>query len=222
MNEWWKLTGWCGVIFVALFVISIIVQGSPPSYDDSIEDIRAYFVDDGDNYLIAHYLLGLASVIFFIPFASGLSHYIGLAERGPQWYARLIILGAVLLVTIAAAASVAWGVLAFAVAEEADEDLIRALMYMDYIGFNALPFTFALIIGATAVVQVLESVLWVWLAFVGFVVVVIDLLAPLSQLSYDSGGIFSTLSAIAFMSFLVWVLLTSAALITRTEEPHTV
>jgi hypothetical protein len=223
LNEWWKLSGWCGLIWLVLFIIgAFVLQGDGPMYDDSIDEIRAFFVDDSDNYLAGGYLIGLASIIFFVPFVLGLSHYVALAERGPQFYARIAMIAGVLIVVLAASASVYWTALAFGAAKEVDDSVLQTLMYLDYAGFNFLPFAFALLIGSVSVVVVLESILYVWAGLLGFVVVIIDLLAPLGILSTRTDDIFGVLTFIAYVTFILWVLTMAICLITRTEEPNTV
>ncbi len=221
--SWWKLCALCGIGFFILFVVSIVIQGSIPSYDDSIEDIRAYYADHGQSLLTADYLLGFASILLFIPFLTGLSHFLRLAEGpGPQLCGRMALLGGYLIIVLAAAASVFGAALAFGAIDELDDGTVRAFMYLDYVGFNSLPFAFALLVGATSLVIVMENVLWPWLGLVGYIVAPLSALAPLGFLSYSMSGVFDYLGFFSFAAFLIWVLLISISLWTRDEEPNVV
>jgi hypothetical protein len=222
MYQWWKFSGFSGFAFVALFVASVVLQSGSPDYDASIEDARAYFVDHGQRYLYGTFLLGLGSFLFFVPFVSGLSYFVRLGEAGPQINGRLVLIAGILLVAIAATASVPFTALAFGLGADADDSTIRAMLLMDYAGFNALPFAMGLMIGAASVVTVFDNLFWPWLGVVGFIIAAIDFIAPLGIVSQDQGGIWGALSAIAFLSFVAWMLLISYALMSRHEIPNAV
>ena len=47
-RQWWRVGGAFGIAFAVLFIIgAIILQGEPPMRDDSVQEVRKYFQDDG-------------------------------------------------------------------------------------------------------------------------------------------------------------------------------
>ncbi|MGH2601548.1 MAG: hypothetical protein ACRDJ9_19460, partial [Dehalococcoidia bacterium] len=60
-SQWWRIGGLLGIAFPILFAISIIISsGDEPDLHAPIEEIRTYFTDHGDRYLIGGYIIGLS------------------------------------------------------------------------------------------------------------------------------------------------------------------
>ena len=83
-QQWWRIGGACGIAFIIVFIISIAFEGESPTYDDPIEEIRAYWESDGETYLITDYLRGLATMLLILPFLVCLRAYLGRAEGSPE------------------------------------------------------------------------------------------------------------------------------------------
>lgn len=222
MYQWWKYSGFSGLVFVAMTIVAMILQSGSPSVDTELGSAREYFSDDGQRYLAGAFLLGLASFLFFVPFVSGLSYFVRLGEAGPQINGRLVLIAGVLLVALAATASIPAAALAFGGATDLDDGTLRILLTMDHVGYRMLPFAMGLLVGATSVVIVFDNVFWPWLGVVGFIVAIIDFIAPLGLITQDMGGIFGVLHAVAVISFTAWMLCISYALMTRYEVPNTI
>jgi hypothetical protein len=65
-----RIRQWGGVaaiVFVVLILISAFIGGSPPAADDAADKIRAYFVDNRDQILVAN-LLGVLAIPFVLWF----------------------------------------------------------------------------------------------------------------------------------------------------------
>jgi uncharacterized protein DUF4386 len=223
-NQWWRLGGGLGIAFIIVFIIGgIILQGEAPLYDDPIEEIREYWVDDGQSYLVGDYLLGLGFLLLFLPFLVVLRELLGRAEGEPQILSRVAFTAGVIALIIGGASSFFWGALAFGdFAETASDDTLRTLMVLNNYGFT----TFALGIGtfvlAASLVIALTGVLWRWLGWLGIVVAVLGLIAPLGILSDDPEDIFDILGFLGFIGFAIWLLITSIGLWMRKEAPQTV
>lgn len=222
MYQWWKYSGFSGLVFVAMTIAALVLQSGSPGADTELGSARDYFAGDGQRYLIGAFLLGLASFLFFVPFVSGLSYFVRLGEAGPQINGRLVLIAGVLLVALAAAASIPAAALAFAGSTDIDDGTLRLLLTMDHVGYRLLPFAMGLLIGATSVVIVFDNLFWPWLGVIGFVVAIIDFIAPLGLATQDVGGVFGVLHAVAVFSFAAWMVLVSYALMTRYEVPNTI
>jgi hypothetical protein len=64
---WTQLGGLAGVVGVALFVIGILTQGDVPGVNDSAEDIRAWFDENGQSYLVGAYLISIGVIFGLLP-----------------------------------------------------------------------------------------------------------------------------------------------------------
>lgn len=73
---WRQLGGLLGIIGVVLFVVGGLVQGDVPTTKDSISEVKAWFVDNGEQYIIGDYLIGLGVVFGVLP---------SLSCCGPSW-----------------------------------------------------------------------------------------------------------------------------------------
>ena len=219
VKQWWRLGGITGILFVILFIVGIVVQGSTPAYGDPVDEIRQKWIDNGQSYLIGDYIIGLSAVLFFFPFISALRSYLGIAEGGSQVFSRIIMVGAIIFLGVAGAASAAWTTLAFGdFARDASDDTINTLMGLDA---GATHFIFAgtaLMALATGAAIMQTKALPVWLCALSLIYGVLALIAPLSVLSNKPDD--SILTAIGFLGALIWFLVTAATLAMQKEAPR--
>ena len=97
-----------GIGFVILFLIGgIFLTGDTPMRDDSIEDIRKFFADDGEMYLLGDYLTGIAFIFLFLPYLVTLRWVLGSGEGWPPIWSWLTVLGGVSMLVIGGTAAVA-------------------------------------------------------------------------------------------------------------------
>lgn len=80
-KKWEKLASLGGVIFVVLNLVGSISQGSPPSADDSNEEVLKWFVDNDSGVKLAT-LLGGLSVIALVWWFGSLWRRMAKAENG--------------------------------------------------------------------------------------------------------------------------------------------
>src|SRR5687767_2334768 len=114
-RQWWRLGGALGIAFVVVFTIcGFVFESESPMHTDDIADIRAYWEEDGDTYLLGGYLIGLASVLLYLPFLCALRAFLGTAEGGPQLWSRVAFAAGIIFLIMAATAEAAWTTLAFA------------------------------------------------------------------------------------------------------------
>jgi hypothetical protein len=99
---------------------------------------------------------------------------------------------------------------------------MRLLLSIDHVGYGLLPFAMGLLVGATSVVIVFDNLFWPWLGVVGFLVAIVDFIAPLGLATQEAGGAFGILHSVAVFSFAAWIALVSYALLTRYEVPNTI
>jgi hypothetical protein len=224
LGQWWRLGGALGIAFIVIFmVIGFGAQGETPFHSDDVAEIRAYWEDDGEAYLLGDYVIGLAVLLLYIPFLCAFRLLLGQAEGGVQLWSRVAFTAGFLFVVIAATAATAWTALAFA-ASELDDESVRLLMYVDFAAWNAAPFAVGTMLLASSLVIYQTGVLWRWLAILGAIVGVCALIAPAGIIGLEptedpEEGIFSILGLVTFLGFAIWLLLTSIAMVMRKEEP---
>ena len=218
MNQWWRLGGLCGILFLIVFIIGgFVLQGETPTYTDDIDEIRAYWEDKGENYLIGDYIIGLAVLLLFLPFLSALRSLLGLYEGGPQMWSRVAYTAGVLFVAMTAAAATFWTALAFGI-DEFDDETVTMLMYLDIAAWNAPPFAVGAMLLAASLVIWQTGVLWKWLAILGFIVGVAALISACALIDGDlEEGIPAILGFIGFLGLAVWMLITSIGMLMKRE-----
>ncbi len=219
-RQWWRFGGAAGIAFIVLFIVGVILQEAPPFFDDPIDEIREDWVNDGQQYLIAGYILSLAYVFFYFPFISALYGLLSRAEGGVHLWSRVAFVGALIFVLWSAWSSIFWGALAFGdFAETASDETLRTLMVLDYYAVSGAPFTVVVFVGAASIVIATTGVLRRWLVVVGVIVVVLSALAPLAILSTSSESVFDVVYLIAFLILPLWILLVSILMLLKRDEP---
>ena len=220
-DRWWRLGGVAGILFLVLFIVGIVLEGEAPDFDDPVDDIRDWFTDNGEQYLVGDYLVGLAFVLFFLPFLSSLRGLLARAEGDPAVWSWVVFAAGIAILVLGAVASLFWESLAFGfgVAEDADEGTIRTLMYLDHAGFATLEMAFVPFLLASSLVIARTGVLWRWLAIIGLAGGVLSALAGLSALESDPEGGFTTFFFISGPVAALFILLVSVNMLLRRDAP---
>jgi hypothetical protein len=225
-RNWWRIGGAAGLIYVVLFIIGgFVLQGDSPSRDDSIEDIRRYFADDGQTYLIGDYIAAVAFIFFFLPFLVVLRSLLGAVEGPPSIFSRLGLIGGLFATLFAGAAGTFWGALAIGLADnpEANNDaIIRTLMELDTYAFaTPLQLSFGLFVLAFSIAIWDTGALWRWLGPLGILSAVLTIIGAAWPIDGDEEGV------IAIIGFgpgnllaIIWLVAICINLI-RLREPPT-
>lgn len=220
-SQWWRVGGVLGIGWVIVFIVEVILQGGVPARDDSVEEIRRYFTDDGDLYLVGRYLVGIGLVLFFAPFVVCLRWLLDSAEGRPPILSWLTALGGVMVVIWGMLAGLFWGTLALGAAESADvnDSSIRLLMELDLYAFTFLSFALALFVGAASLLIARTGILWRWLGGIGLLAAVLLIIGVAWPIEGDEEGPVAAIGFLGNIGAILWVLLTSIAMIMRTEPP---
>jgi hypothetical protein len=219
MKQWWRLGGVFGILFIVLFIIGAAFQGEePPMYDDPVDEIRAFWVDNGSDYLTGDFIIGLAFVLFFLPFVATLSSLLGAAEGEPRIWSRLTFGGGILFLALGATAGIFWTTLAFGdVAETLSDEELVLLMSLDIGGSHFVPAGLVAMILPAAVVMLRTRVLPLWLGVLTLIVGVIAAISLLGIAADDPTD--SVLSFVAYPVSAIWVLITSIVMLVKKEAP---
>jgi hypothetical protein len=226
-HQWWRAGGIFGILFAILFIIGpVALTGDTPTRDDSIEDIRAYFEDDGDLYLVGDYLAGIAFVFFFLPYLVILRWVLGSGEGTPPIGSWLTVLGGLVMTIIGGAGSVFFGALAIAADDpeiyaQIDDASIRLIMEMSSYVFTGFTFGMALFVASASLVVLRTGVLWRWLAPVGLIIAVLLVIGAAWPIEGDDEGALATAGFIGAPLTLLWIILSSVNMLLMKEEPGT-
>jgi hypothetical protein len=220
-SQWWRIGGLLGIAFPILFAISIIMTGEEPDLHAPIEEIRTYFTDNGDRYLIGGYLIGLSLVFCFMPFVTSFGAVLGRVEGGAAFWSRLTVLGGVLFVALSAISNVGSALAMGARDPELDAATLRTLMYVESVTFSITTLPVALMLLSASVVIWRTGVVWRWLAVLGLVAALASLVSPLMVLDGgDEEGLFTALGfLVAYPGLGLWTLLVGVNLLRRHELP---
>lgn len=220
-DKWWRVGGVAGILFLIMFFAGFVLQGEAPTFDEPVDEIRDWFTDNGEQYLVGDYLIGLAFVVFFIPFVASLRGLLAAAEGGAAVWSRVAFAGGLLFLIFGATASVFWGALAygFGVAENADDETIRTLMYLDVAGFATLPLAFVPFVLGASLVILRTGVLWRWLSLIALIAAVFSIIAGASTLTSDPDGALGGIGFIGFIGLPIWILLVSVNMLLKREAP---
>jgi hypothetical protein len=207
-----------------LFIIGgLVLQGDSPSRDDSIEDIRAYFADDGQTYLIGDYLTALGFLFFFLPFLVTLRSLLGSSEPSPPILSRLGLIGGLVATIFGGVAGIFWGALAIGIADnpDVDDSVIRALMELDVYAFaTPLQLSFALFVLAFSLVIWETGALWRWLGPVGVLSAVLTVIGAAWPIDGDEEGV---IAAISFfpgnLLAIIWLIAICINMLRLSEPP---
>jgi len=205
---WDRLAAAGGIIGVVLFVIGIIILGTPPDIDDNAATVANFFEDNRDQVLWATFLqgLGVLAVIWFIG-ALGAA----MRDAGEGRLAAVMGIAFAITVSIGAVAGLARASLAFSIAEAADPDISLAFYrmggYLDTTS-NLIAGGFYLAVAGAVVRTGLVASWWGWLSGL------VGLWSIVSSTAWARDGFWSPDGAgmISFIVFLAWVLITSILL----------
>jgi hypothetical protein len=205
--KWHRYGLLAGVVFVVLEIISFLAPGAPPSRDASSDEISKYFVDNAGGIKLGAILVAIA-MIFGVWWLGSLWRVIGRLEpSGP----RLAFIAAAGFILSGAISAVGQAVF---VAPALRPDTVGSTAEFAWsVGYSAYAMTMA-----TLAVHLLAlGALALWTKFVppwlGYIAMVSALAAALATIGVGTeAAAFVIFQIIAFLGWLVWVLLASVRL----------
>ena len=218
VGSWWRLGGMLGIAFVASWLLKMVGTGVTPPYDDPIGEIRAYWQDDGQRYLVVQYLSLLALVVLLLPYMVALTTMLGRAEADPKLWSRTSLVGAVCFVAVTIAANSIWTALAIG-ADAISDDGMRTLMYLDAAAFYIGVFPLAVFVTAGSLVIVATGVMRKWIGYVGLADGIALFAAPLTVLEEGSDGPLGLFYFLSLVGGAAWIVATGVSMARRREEP---
>jgi len=214
LNNPRRVAGVFGIVFTVLFLIGgPILQRQTPTVNDDVQQIRAYWVDDGDRYLAGDFLFGIAVILFFLPFVVALRSVLEPADRSGGMWARGMLVGALVAALLGGAGAMALGGLALQGAGGLDDSTLQFATRVAAYSLTGLGGGFALMLLAAAIVIAQSGVLWRWLAVLAALAAVANIVGGLWVPDGDPEGAFGVLSFIGLIATQIWILVVSIQLL---------
>jgi hypothetical protein len=181
-----QIGGIAGVLFaVGLAGFGLGLLGDAPTLNDSIEDIREYFDDNGDRVLISYWLVSLVSVVGLLTFASSLRSALMTGDEDEPW-GSLLFSAAVVTVSVVSVGLIGWGALALNGTADYSDSTVRLLMDVDGLIFTSiLPWSLAVFLAAASVLIIRHGMIWRWLGWIGLLVALAFVVGALWVLDGD-------------------------------------
>lgn len=203
MQQWRRFAPLSGLLFVALFVLALILLGST---GDTPEEVRAYYAEN-EGRIFAGFFVFIASALAYLWFVATLRSVLARVEAEPRPLAALAF-GA----GVATTALLVAGAAVFAApAETADEGSLDAatadmLDTASYFLITGGIMVSSVLVLATSLLALRTRVLPRWLGWLGLVVAPVVFFAPFF---------------LPVIAFLVWVALVSVLLMGRRGDERT-
>jgi len=211
---WDKIAAAGGIIGVVLFVIGIIIVGTPPEVGDNAATVAGFFQENRDQVLWGGFLqgLGVLAIIWFVA-ALGAA----MRDAGEGRLAAAMGIAFAIAVSIGAVAALARESLAFSIAEEADADVVWSVYQMSALmdtASNVIAAAVYLAVGGAIIRTGLVATWWGWLSTLA------GIWAIISSTAWARDGFWSPDGAglISFIVFLAWALVTSILLTMKMRE----
>lgn len=223
--NWWRMAGVDGIIWAVLFIVgALVLQGDVPARSDTPEDIRQFFVDNGQEYLVGDFLVSLGFIFFFVPYAIGLRWMLGSAEGSPAIWSWMAFAGGVIATVIGGVVGLGYSALAIGLASNEDltDPTLRLIVDMNAVGFALTMVALALFVGAAGFVVLRTRVLWRWLGVIGVAAAALLIVGASWPIDGDDEGVLASLGFVGLPLTLLFVLLSSIGLIMMKEPPEPV
>lgn len=210
-----RIGGIAGIGFAILVVVLFLIGGDSPTFDDSAEKVREFFVDSDTTVHVTTWLGALTFVFFLLPFAAGLRTVLGAADPVEgQMLSRISYSAAVIAVAVGGAGSAYWEVLSQGVAEDLSDDTLVALARFDTVSFAAvLPWALALFVFSASVVIVQSGVVGRWIGWLGILAALLLVVGTLWIFTEDDESALAILVFVGLPLTVLWVLILSISML---------
>jgi hypothetical protein len=220
-ERFWPYTGVAGIVFVALFVLGLVITGDGPTYDEGGEAVAAWFADNGTRYLVGDFIIGLGFILFYFPFLLGLTLKLRRAEGDPPILSGIVFGGGLLFPAAGAAGGVPQAGLALLEGNVSPDVAALAAAGTLY-GFGIAGAAGAILTGASAILILRTGAFWNWLAWLGVLVAALSIVGTASPIQNDPEGILAIIQLVGFIGFGVWIIAASVALLQARYSPTAV
>lgn len=200
----WRICGVSGILFVTLSLVAFGVNGLPPSFDQEMAVMPAWFSVNGPAYLKGHFLAALALLLFYFPFFAGFCERLREAEGTPAVWSRVVWAGVLMSPAaglIAGASIVGMALLGGGISPELARFGIAANFYAHIVS-GALT-GLIMIGGAIAILR--TGGFGRWLGWTGLVIGLMAASGAGAIVENDPKGVFANLNSVSGMAYFLWI-----------------
>jgi hypothetical protein len=213
-----QLTAAAGILLAVFFAVALLLPGTPPKADDSVQEITKFLVDKRGALLAGDVFLGLGAIAFLV-FAGGVRRYLAAAGRDAAGLAASAFGGAVAGIALLLCAAAVTNGIAFEAAT-AGGDLVRAFFDTVTAFFALSGFAFFVFLAAASWAGARAGVFPAWLAWLGGLAALLQVLGGITL--FAKSGFFAGGGAITFIAPVVstvWILAVSVLLFRASPAP---
>jgi hypothetical protein len=180
-----------GAIFAVLYFVSILIgMSDSPEFADTEREIASWYVDSKDEILVG-LVIGIVSAPFYVWFLGCLRTAIARVEGGNTRLASTAFGAGVASLALVIAGIVITAMGALRVEEQDAIGLQAAAVYYDIgqvVAFSGAAAAAAATLAATALASLrYRAILPVWLAYLTFVLALLDIIPPISWAGFLIG-----------------------------------
>lgn len=208
----WRICGVSGILFVALSLVAFGVNGLPPSFDQEMAVMPAWFSVNGPAYLRGHFLAALALLLFYFPFFAGFCERLREAEGTPAIWSRVVWAGALMSPAaglIAGASIVGMALLGGGISPDLARFGIATGFYAHVV--SGAMTGVIMIGGAMGILR--SGGFGRWMGWTGLVIGLVAVSGSGAVVENDPKGVFANLTAVAGMGYFLWITALSVELI---------
>jgi hypothetical protein len=215
-SKWERYAALGGIWFVALNVIGAFLPGTPPSTDDSVEEIAKYFSDHSGGIEVALFLSGLG-IIGLLWWFGSLWRLMVKAEDGRPRMAVVALGGLIVGMALALASGAITSSVALQhkdVAGGARFFYILSLVLLAAAGFGIVVH-----IAAVTSLSYRTRLFAPWINIIGWTAALLFLIGTIGSAS--DAAAFGFIGLFAFLVWCVWIVLVSLNMWRRTAPAAT-
>jgi hypothetical protein len=183
-------------------------------FDDSAEDIRSFYANHSDNYIITDWITGIAVIFFFIPFLVVLRRIFTAVDPSGIW-AGVFYTSGLLFAALGGASSAFDGAATVNKGDQLSPEFLRGMLVAGDYSFSIAVIALAAMHVAAALVIGRTGVLWRWIAALNVISAVCILIGSLGNLSHDSESGVGFLVFIGLIGTMLFALIAGINMIMR-------
>jgi hypothetical protein len=192
---------------VVVMAAAIGIQGETPDLTFSIGETRAWFADNGQQYLVGDYLIALGFLLMLVPSVVIINSVLSEAEGAPGVWSRLSLLSFFLYLLWEAITSIGMGALALGIQDIDSDGTIRALQYVQFYGETSVSLIMLALYFVGASLVILKTGVFArWLGALGLLFAGLAIVAAAAPIDGDANGPLVVLGFIPFLGSMFWFL----------------
>ncbi|MEE8330931.1 MAG: hypothetical protein V3R84_04090 [Acidimicrobiia bacterium] len=210
-----QTAGWAGLLAVVFFVLSLVLAGSVPAPEDSLNEIGEYLADDVGIHKLSVLFAVLAALPFIAFLAGFLVPFFKSDRENGEAYSIVIFGGALLLGGAATIANTALGTLLLRGGDGLDGPTVRGLWDLQQVAYGSAGIAITIFAGGIAMAVFRRKVMEDW---VGWVATLSAATGALGLITLTNEENIALVGYAFFIVFLLFVLAVSIDMVRSTSD----